>query len=156
VTGDVGIFWIYRGQLIKAAVPLVDGNDDGLFVNGPDDHDSESVKNPRDQQNIPLEKSSRERAESLLYLSTIEHSPTAHGLSHDNVIPGPTPAPRGRGYEAAEMCSAAARALCTGIPVVESGAFRHGQGQEGGCLHECHETVTPTRGVGWPRICHRV
>jgi hypothetical protein len=34
----------------------------------------ESVKNPRDQQNIPLEKSSRERAESLLYLSTIEHS----------------------------------------------------------------------------------
>jgi hypothetical protein len=75
VTGDVGIFWIYRGQLIKAAVPLVDGNDNGLFVNGPDEHDSESVKNQRDQQNIPLEKSSRERAESLLYLSTIEHSP---------------------------------------------------------------------------------
>jgi hypothetical protein len=49
VTGDVGIFWIYRGQLIKAAVPLVDGNEDGLIVNGPDDHDSESVKNPRDQ-----------------------------------------------------------------------------------------------------------
>jgi hypothetical protein len=43
VTGDVGIFWIYRGQLIKAAVPLVDGNDDGLFVNGPDDHDSKNV-----------------------------------------------------------------------------------------------------------------
>ena len=73
--GDVGIFWICRGQLIKAAVPLVDGNDDGLFVNGPDDHASESVKNQRDQQNIPLEKSSRERAESLLHLSTIEHSP---------------------------------------------------------------------------------
>jgi hypothetical protein len=39
VTGDVGIFWVDRGQLIIAAVSLADGVDDGVFVNGPDDHD---------------------------------------------------------------------------------------------------------------------
>ena len=39
VTGDVGIFWIDRGQLIIAAVPLADRVDDGVFVNGPADHD---------------------------------------------------------------------------------------------------------------------
>jgi hypothetical protein len=38
VTGDVGIFWVDRGQLIIAAVPLADGVDGGVFVNGPDDH----------------------------------------------------------------------------------------------------------------------
>jgi hypothetical protein len=39
MTGDVGIFWIDRGQLIMAAVPLAEGVDDGLFINGMDDHD---------------------------------------------------------------------------------------------------------------------
>jgi hypothetical protein len=39
MTGDVGIFWIDRGQLIMASVPLAEGVDDGLFVNGPYDHD---------------------------------------------------------------------------------------------------------------------
>jgi hypothetical protein len=39
MTGDVGIFWVDRGQLIIAAVPLADGVDDGVFANGPDDHD---------------------------------------------------------------------------------------------------------------------
>jgi hypothetical protein len=39
MTGDVGIFWVDRGQLIMAAVPLAEGVDDGLFVNGPYDHD---------------------------------------------------------------------------------------------------------------------
>jgi hypothetical protein len=39
MTGDVGIFWIDRGQLIMAAVPLAEGVDDGLFVNSPYDHD---------------------------------------------------------------------------------------------------------------------
>jgi len=39
MTGDVGIFWIDRGQLIMAAVPLAEGVDDGFFVNGMDDHD---------------------------------------------------------------------------------------------------------------------
>jgi hypothetical protein len=34
----VGIFWIYRGQLILKAVPLQEGLDDGDFINGPEDH----------------------------------------------------------------------------------------------------------------------
>ena len=34
----VGIFWVYQGQLIAAAVPLQDGIDDGDFINGPFDH----------------------------------------------------------------------------------------------------------------------
>jgi len=34
----VGIFWVYQGQLIVAAVPLEAGIDDGEFINGPDDH----------------------------------------------------------------------------------------------------------------------
>jgi hypothetical protein len=37
--GDVGMFWVDCGHLIMAAVPLVDGIDDGLFVNGSYDHD---------------------------------------------------------------------------------------------------------------------
>jgi hypothetical protein len=39
MTGDVGIFWVDQGQLIITAVPVADGVDDGLFVNGPYDHD---------------------------------------------------------------------------------------------------------------------
>jgi hypothetical protein len=39
MTGSVGIFWFDRGQLIIDAVPLADGVDDGVFVNGPYDHD---------------------------------------------------------------------------------------------------------------------
>ena len=35
---QVGIFWIYRGQLILKAVPLQEGLDDGDFINGPEDH----------------------------------------------------------------------------------------------------------------------
>lgn len=31
----MGIFWIDRGQLITAAVPLADEVDDGLFLNSP-------------------------------------------------------------------------------------------------------------------------
>ena len=156
MTGDVGIFWIYRGQLIKAAVPLVDGNDDGLFVNGPDDHDSESVKNPRDQQNIPLEKSSRERLNHC-YIS----------LQLNTLRPGmvsvTTMSSLGRRlrHEVEAMrrqkCVLQQREPCA----LESLLLKQvhsdmARGQEGGCLHECHETVTPTRGVGWPRICHRV
>ena len=34
----VGIFWVYQGQLIEAAVPLHAGIDDGDFINGPFDH----------------------------------------------------------------------------------------------------------------------
>ena len=34
----VGIFWWYHGQRIAAAVPLLDGVDDGDFINGPYDH----------------------------------------------------------------------------------------------------------------------
>jgi hypothetical protein len=39
MTGDVSIFWVDRGQLIMTAVSLVDGLNDGRFVNGPYDHD---------------------------------------------------------------------------------------------------------------------
>ena len=35
---NVGIFWIYQGQPIVAAVPLHEGMDDGDFINGPYDH----------------------------------------------------------------------------------------------------------------------
>lgn len=35
---DVGIFWFYQNQPIIAAVPLTEGADDGLFINGPYDH----------------------------------------------------------------------------------------------------------------------
>ena len=34
----VGIFWMYQGQLIEAAVPLHEGIDDNDFINGPFDH----------------------------------------------------------------------------------------------------------------------
>jgi hypothetical protein len=34
----VGIFWIYQGVPIVAAVSLQDGRDDGDFINGPEDH----------------------------------------------------------------------------------------------------------------------
>jgi hypothetical protein len=39
MTGDVGIFWVDHGHLIMAAVPVAEGVDDGLFVNGPYNHD---------------------------------------------------------------------------------------------------------------------
>jgi hypothetical protein len=39
MTGDVGLFWADQGQVMMAAVPLVNGIDDGRFVNGPDDHE---------------------------------------------------------------------------------------------------------------------
>src|SRR5262245_39427400 len=35
---QVGIFWIYRGQLILKTIPLQEGLDDGDFINGPEDH----------------------------------------------------------------------------------------------------------------------
>jgi hypothetical protein len=35
---NVGIFWVYHGQIIVAAVPLHEGLDDGEFINGPYDH----------------------------------------------------------------------------------------------------------------------
>jgi hypothetical protein len=33
--GEVGNFWVDKGKLIKALVPLADGVDNGLFVKGP-------------------------------------------------------------------------------------------------------------------------
>jgi hypothetical protein len=39
MSGDVGIFWVDHGHLIMAAVTVTDGVNDGVFVNGPDDHD---------------------------------------------------------------------------------------------------------------------
>lgn len=35
---DVGIFWWYQGQLLIGAVPLAQGIDDGVFINGPHNH----------------------------------------------------------------------------------------------------------------------
>lgn len=35
---NVGIFWVYQGQPIVAAVPRQEGIDDGEFINGPHDH----------------------------------------------------------------------------------------------------------------------
>jgi hypothetical protein len=39
MAGAIGIFWVPHDQLITAAVPLAEGIDDGLFINGLDDHD---------------------------------------------------------------------------------------------------------------------
>jgi hypothetical protein len=38
LAGRVGVFWVHGVELIAFSVALVDGEDDGLFINGPFDH----------------------------------------------------------------------------------------------------------------------
>lgn len=37
-TPKVGIFWWHADNLIVSSVPWTEGVDDGMFVNGPNDH----------------------------------------------------------------------------------------------------------------------
>ena len=99
---QVGIFWIYRGQLILKAVPLQDGLDDGDFINGPEDHLSywDTVRRTRpalrsvEYDAVPRGRVLYKKAEGQCYVymdKVLHHEDVKTMLRHHFALPAETP-----------------------------------------------------------------
>ena len=99
---QVGIFWIYRGQLILKAVPLQDGLDDGDFINGPEDHLTywDTVRRTRpalrsvEYDAVPRGRVLYKKAEGQCYVymdKVLHHEDVKTMLRHHFALPAETP-----------------------------------------------------------------